>query len=231
MRNFALVGIGLVIIVFGLVLIVVPYLTVLGSTMWLNETFSVPQFNYYYYYGTFRSKVTLHITFEVVSGGDRILDFRVIDEANFQKMSANEPFEYYPRPSRESISQMELDWVPPSEERIYFMWDNTRGFESKLVSANFSYRTSVSIYTYLGVLLLFGGLATSGYGNNQPAPSSSRKSIVLGYFLATLGGLIGLIIGITLARRENPEDKLHGKIILVLGVFATIAYILLLLLS
>jgi hypothetical protein len=100
--------------------------------VWLDETFVVPEGHHYYYYSRepFPSKTTLHITFEVTSGGDRSVDFLVTDEANFQKLNANEAFDYYITPSRESISQVEIDWVPPPDKKIYFVWDNTYGFES-----------------------------------------------------------------------------------------------------
>lgn len=77
MRNNFVLGFGLLMIGLSLVLIVAPYFTALGSSVWLDETFVVPEGYYYYYYShePFPSKTTLHITFEVTSGGDRSVVF------------------------------------------------------------------------------------------------------------------------------------------------------------
>lgn len=66
-----------------------------GTHVWLNESFVVPEFGYYTYWGSLAQDVTLHITFSVSYGGDRSIDFRVMSWLDFYKFNASEPYEYY----------------------------------------------------------------------------------------------------------------------------------------
>jgi len=177
------------VMVFLLSLITVPYTTtrleeVPHSSVWLNESFSVPALSHIAYYGTFYE--TLHITFTVTAGGNRDIDFRVMDEVNYWKMRAGESYEYYTVPSRSRISSLDIEWTPPSGKKIYFVWDNSFSLlTSKSVSAYFSftwtelesrevteYRTLLpSEASYLGVLFLIGGLVIAGYGIAYKPPS------------------------------------------------------------
>lgn len=170
--------IGVVILLLGVVK--VPYTTyglaeVEKSNDWLSESFTVSALSHHDYYGSFSSGVTLHITFQASSD----VDFRVMDEVNYWKMNAGSAYEYYSVPSRSRVSSVNIDWNPPSGQRIYFVWDNSFSwFTSKSVSAYFYYTwtelenqaTTVDTpllptgLSYLGVLLLLGGLAIAGYG-------------------------------------------------------------------
>jgi len=225
-----LITIGIVAAIAGTALAIIPFIQVANSSIWLNETFSVPAGGHYYYTTlsapSFPSGVPLHITFEL-AGTDNI-DFRVMNEQNYQKYNSSQSFQYYIEPSRPSISRLDMRWVPPVNEKIYFVWDNSNSYSSKSVSAYFSFDSPVipPIWSTLGLLLIFGGLGTVGYGVRPPTTSSSLNSIRIGYVFATLGGIIGLILGLELLRKENSEDKFHGKAILVIGAIALVTYLL-----
>ncbi len=82
------------------------------------------------------------------------------------------------------------------------------------------------IVSVLGMVFLFGGLSTIGYGVRPPTESSSNKTIIIGYVFVTMGGIIGILIGAGLAKKENKEDKFHGKMILAIGIVSTVAFFL-----
>lgn len=191
-QDFVAVGVvlaivGIVVVLLGVVK--VPYTTtglaeVEKSDVWLNESFTVSALSHDYYSGSFSSDTTLHITFQV--SGD--IDFWVMDETNYWKMRASETFQYYSTPSRSRVTSVNIDWNPPSGQRIYFVWDNSFSwFTSKSVSAYFYYTwTELENQTttndvpllptglsYLGVLLLLGGVAMVGYGfvTRLPTPT------------------------------------------------------------
>lgn len=190
-----LVAVGVVLTVAGVVILLlgvvkVPYTTsglaeVEKSDEWLDESFTVSALSRHYYYGTFSSGLTLHITFQVSSD----VDFRVMDEVNYWKMVAGQAYEYYSTPSRSRVTSVDIDWTPPSGQRIYFVWDNSFSwFTSKSVSAYFYYTwtelenqtttTNVPLLptglSYFGVLLLLGGLAIVGYGFISRLPSQPQ---------------------------------------------------------
>ena len=188
-----LVVVGVVLAIIGIVIVLlgvvkVPYTStnlaeVEKSDVWLNETFTVSALSRHQYYGSFTSGITLHITFQ--ASGD--VDFRAMDEVNYWKMAAGEAYEYYTTPSRSRVSSVNIDWNPPSGQRIYFVWDNSFSwFTAKSVSAYFYYTwtalenqattnyTSLlpSAVSYLGVLLLLGGLGIVGYGFVSHLPTA-----------------------------------------------------------
>lgn len=198
-----LVAVGVVLAIIGIVILLlgvvkVPYTStnlaeVEKSDVWLNETFTVSALSRHQYYGSFTSGITLHITFQ--TSGD--VDFRAMDEVNYWKMAAGEAYEYYTTPSRSRVSSVNLDWNPPSGQRIYFVWDNSFSwFTSKSVSAYFYYTwTELENQTttndvpllptglsYLGVLLLLGGVAMVGYGfvTRLPTPTPPPPPPTLG---------------------------------------------------
>lgn len=225
-----LLAIGIIAAIAGVLLSVIPFIKVPDSSVWLNEAFSIPAGRNYPITTrsspSFPSGVPLHITFEV-AGTDSVV-FRVMNEQNYQKYNSSQPFEYCVEPSRPSISRLDMRWVPPVNEKIYFVWDNSQGHISKSVSAYFSFDGPVipPIWSTLGLLLVFGGLSTISYGTRPPTTASSLTSIRTGYVFATLGGIIGLILGLELLRKDNSEDKVHGKAILAIGAIALSTHLL-----
>ena len=189
MLKTSIVIFGIVLIVIGILLLLlsllaVPYTTsklveVPHSEIWLNESFNVPALSHIAYSGIFYSGKVLHITFTVTEGGNKDIDFRVMDEVNYWKMRAGEAYEYYVVPSRSRVTSLDIEWVPPSGEKIYFVWDNSFSlFTSKSISAYFTLewtelesqqvtknRTLLPFETsYLGILLLICGTVIMGYG-------------------------------------------------------------------
>ncbi|HUV81885.1 MAG TPA: hypothetical protein VMW53_02245 [archaeon] len=53
--------------------------------------------------------------------------------------------------------------------------------------------------------------------------------IVFGYILAVFFTIFGIIIGAWLWGQDHPTDKLHGKIIVVVGIICTLINIILVL--
>jgi len=121
-----IVASGVVSTVVGVVILLlsimtVPYTTsrleeVPYSTVWINESFVVPEYHFYYYYNlvNFSSEDTLHINFNVTEGGS--VDFWVMNETNFAKFNLSQSFYYYVVPSRSSISKLDVLWFPPSNQ-------------------------------------------------------------------------------------------------------------------
>ncbi len=160
------------------------------SDVWLDESFVVPEFLYYNYSNSedFPSGKTLHITFNVTGGES--LSFWVMNETDFINFNACKPYGYYTVPSRLHTSSLDTLWNQPLG-KIYFVWDNTASSTSKLVSAIF-YLTwteweyqKVTIYgtlfpteaSYLGIILLVGGLAIVGYGfASKPSPKTPKTT-------------------------------------------------------
>jgi hypothetical protein len=221
----------LILVIVGVMLAVLPYVKVPDSHVWLYESFVTPSGGHYYYTTitspSFPSGVPLRINFNVAES--KSIDFYVMNELNYQKMNSSQTFQYYVEPSRTSISSIDLKWVPPTTEKIYFVWSNLYSLDSKLVSAYFRFDgtllpPSASIF---GFLFLFGGFGTISYGFHPPTSASSPALIKTGYVFATLGGIIGLIIGSKLAKKENSDDKVHGKAIMTIGLVSTIVYLLL----
>lgn len=201
-----IIALGVLLAIIGVLLIllsviIVPYTTtrleeVPHSNVWLNEAFNVAALTHTYYYGTFST--SLHITFTVTSGGNRDIDFRVMDEVNYWKMRASESYEYYTVPTRTRVTSLDISWTPPSGTTIYFVFDNSFSLlTSKTVSAYFTRtwtewenvqvtenRTLIpSGASYLGILIILGGLALIGYGIvakqyvAQPQPSPPEQKI------------------------------------------------------
>ena len=169
----------------------------------------------------------MHIKFSVSDGSSPAVNFWVVNETALQKFNTSQSFTYYTAPSRPSISIVDTDWTPPLNTKIYFLWDNTNGISPKTVNALLAYGDYNPVLPYrwvltLGLGLLFFGLGTASFGYKPPA--SSKRTLIAGYAFAAAGGLIGIFIGLDLLRRELPNEKLHGKIIIVMGIIATLAY-------
>ena len=226
----ALVVLGAIFAIIGIFLCIFTVLPVPDSTDWFNQSFTVPEYGHYYVYGDFfSSTIFLKIGFDITQGG--ALDFIVTDETEYMKYNSSLSYNYYEVPSALSVTRLDRSWMPPTYKTIYFVWDNTGSYEAKSISALFQLEYSHAILppiiTVLGVLLLFGGLSTLSLGYRFPSPDSSRKTIIVGYVFATLGGIIGIIKGLDLMKKENVEDKFHGKVITAIGIVAIVMYILL----
>jgi len=232
-----IVALGSILAIIGVVLAIATVVPIQHSYIWLNESFVIPESGYYTYSGTFPRPITLHITFSVTYGGDRSVDFLVMSWQDFQKFNASEAYEYYINPSRESISSMDTRWILPSSLfSTHFVWDNQDSFESKTVTALFTVEYVGSFLPRLallaGLLFFFGGLATTGYGMHPPTKSLAQQTlIIVGYILAASGGIFGLVIGLKLVRKENDEDKFHGKWMTIIALIAIFAFLGLLYLS
>jgi len=147
------------------------------SRVWLNESFFLPALTNNSDYGTFSY---LQIDFSATAGGlFDVIDFQVMDEANYLKMKAGEDYQDLGFPSQYSIISESAQWVPPNDTRIYFVWVNSfPDNKSRSVSASFTLnwmklktiekiesRTLLpSATTFFGILILTIGLLSISYG-------------------------------------------------------------------
>jgi len=124
--------IGLVIGVISIFAGVFMMWTVVGvSSTILDDTFVVAS-NSYTWYCTHRvpdpwQRVSIYIY--VASGGNRDINFWVMDKCSFENFQIGRTFRYYVEPSRTRISQASIDWIPeqlnPCGDKICFVFDNT----------------------------------------------------------------------------------------------------------
>ncbi len=223
---------GSCLIVFGILMCILSFPVAPSSETLIDEAFVVPVEMHYYYYVTFILPKTLHIDFTVAGGSSPAVDFWVMNETEYQKMNASQNFYYYTAPSRVSISKADIDWTPPMNTKIYFVWDNSLSLEPKTVAAHFvygDYQSILPLWTLsIGFVILFLGLGTTSYGYRPP--NVAKKYVIVGYVFAALGGFIGIIMGLDLRGKESIEEKSHGKVIIVIGIVATLTYLLALLL-
>lgn len=66
-----------------------------------------------------------------------------------------------------------------------------------------------------------GNSLSESIENKSPSTGKNKPSIilvVLGYIFAILGGLIGIVIGVYLYTRNNPDSKFHGRNMIVIAV-------------
>lgn len=218
--------IGVVLIIIGISLNIVLAIPTTQSEVWLDQTFQVESFSYYYVYGDFSSADgVMHIYFDLT--GEGAVDFWVMDWVEFQKFCLGEEFTYFVNPSASSVSTKDVRWTPLST--IYFVWDNSYSVDSDTVYALFKLEYQGSMISplagFLGLPLLLVGLSLLGLGYRPLTTNASRSKVIAGYVFAVLGGLIGLILGIELIETRNEEDKFHGKTILAIGVLALILYL------
>jgi hypothetical protein len=61
----------------------------------------------------------------VTSGGNRDVNFIVFDEAEYLKWRFEEYAEYYIVPSRDNATNVNIEWTPPVDKSIYFVFDNS----------------------------------------------------------------------------------------------------------
>jgi hypothetical protein len=131
------VPIGVVLMVMGVVLFIVayfPFPLYSGTDNILNETHTVSAGYFYRVSYTFSGEDSIHIAF-TVSGG--AVDFWVMDEGEYNHFKNGEGFNYYASPSLSSVSTASIDWIPPQNKEVCFVWENT-GSGSKSVTMSFS---------------------------------------------------------------------------------------------
>ncbi len=225
-----IIDLGIVFVIFGFGLIIASFIPTVSSEIWLNESFSVPALNYYYYYADypyFSSGINLHMSFSVSASSDNEFSFFILDENNFQKMEMAQTFDSYF--ARDRILSLNADITPPDNEKVYFVWDNSFGYTDRIVTANFSMEVPgnyiPSELSFFSFIFIFSGFALIGYGKRPVDEVPDSTSTKIGYILAVLGGVIGVIIGIGLLLGKNPNEKYHGKIITVIGLASIFVYI------
>ena len=175
-----------------------PRFKIVNET-WLEETFVVKPDDANAYCRSFPSDTTLYITIKVLSGGNRDINFWVMDEPEWRVFKADGSFYYYTTPSRTRITEAYIVWNPPSNERICFVFDNTFSIiTSKTVYAkiNYSYET----YTYETII----------YTTTVHEPSIRYQT--LSYLLAP--GIVVFAVGIALliASRYTSQQRKPGEI-------------------
>jgi len=154
------------------------------SSVWLDETFTVPAGRAMAYCGSFSSGTTLTIYINVVSGGDRDINFWVMDEGEWERFRRGESYYYYTAPSRRRITTTSFTWTPPADQRICFVYDNT-----------FSLITSKNVYTKIIAEYPTYTVVTSYTTTYEPEVvlHSLGFLAIPGIILIIIG--IGLIIG------------------------------------
>lgn len=180
------VPVGVVLIVIGVVLFIVavfPFFS--GTDRFLNETHTVSAGYHFWVSYTFSGGNSIHIDF-TVSGG--AVDFWVMDEDEYNHFKNGEGFNYYSSPSGPSVSTASIDWVPPQNEKVYFVWDNT-GSGSKSVSMSFSGSYTGFLPDWarfvagaLGGVLFFAGLSkvlSTRARGSPPVPPPTMPSVVV----------------------------------------------------
>jgi len=174
-----------------------PSLVVVKES-WLNETFVVGAGEAHAHCGSFPSGTTLHIAVKVLSGGDRNINFWVMDEPDWRAFKADGSFYYYVTPSRRSVTEVRMTWNPPSYRKLCFVFDNTFSIiTSKTVRAEIT--ASYEKYTYV----------TKTYTSTVYEPAIRYRT--LGYLLAP--GVLVLVAGATLLIASwyaSPRQKSAG---------------------
>jgi hypothetical protein len=91
---------------------ITPSVVVVNET-WSNEMFVVKAGEANAYCGSFPSGTTLYIEIKVLSGGNRDINFWVMDESEWRVFKAGGSFYYYTTPSRQRVTEMRITWNPP----------------------------------------------------------------------------------------------------------------------
>jgi len=155
------------------------------SSVWLNESFFLPALTNNSDNGTFSY---LQIEFSATADGlSDIITFQAVDETDYLKMRAGEPYQDLGYPSQYNVTSESAQWVPPNGTKIYFVWVNSfLENKSKSVSASFTLnwmksktvektksRTLLpSEAELLGALVLIIGLLWISYGLVSKPPSA-----------------------------------------------------------
>lgn len=62
--------------------------------------------------------IKLIISVNVLSGGNRDVDFYVMDESGWRVFKAGGTFYYYTVPSRTCVTRFTVEWHPPENKRL-----------------------------------------------------------------------------------------------------------------
>ena len=221
---------GATLLIIGITVSITSVIPLTQSNVWFDQTFQVQELRYYTKSSTFQVFLPdnmLHIYFDLQ--GEGVVNFYVMNEADFTKYKSGEAFDYFTYPSAEGIATRNVYWSAPNEEKIYFVWDNSNSSTQKTINATIEAENQgqlmPSIISFLGLPLLLTGLSLIGLAFRPLTTASSWSVIILGYVFAVLGGIIGLIVGAAIIQRGNEEDKFHGKAIFATSVLALILYI------
>jgi len=206
--NYTIIGVMLFVIGVGLIIAsfipipAVEYVPKIKSTeeltytpirkVWLEDTFVVAPDRATGYCGSFPSGTTLTIYIKVTSGGNRDIDFWVMDEHDWTHFQRGESFYYYTAASRKRVTEATITWSPPSNQRICFVYDNTFSLiTSKTVYSKITaeYETYTIIRTY-----------TTTY-EPEVKPYTISYLTIPGILLFIIG--IGLIAGHSLGKKHK----------------------------
>jgi len=171
-----------------------PRLVVVNET-WLDETFVVKAGEANAYCGSFPSGTTLYIAIKVLSGGNRDINFWVMDESEWRVFKAGGSFYYYTIPSRQRITEASITWNPPSNQRICFVFDN-----------EFSIITSKTVYAKIVASYEKYTYVTTTYTTTIYEPTTKYQT--LSYLLAP--GVVMLAVGAALfiaSKHTSPRQK------------------------
>ena len=158
--------------------------------VWLEEEFVIPAGEAKCYCGSFPDG-TLTIYIRVLSGGNRDINFWVMEEDEWTHFARGETFYYYTQPSRKRITETTITWRPPSNKRICFVYDNT-----------FSLITSKNVYTKITIEYQTYTVTRTYTTKYVPEikPYTLSFLVVPGIILFIVG--IGLIIGGMVSKRK-----------------------------
>jgi hypothetical protein len=174
-----------------------PRLEVVNEN-WLDEKFVVEAGEATAYCGSFPPGTTLYIEINVLSGGNRDINFWVMNESEWRVFKAGGTFYYYTAPSRERITEASITWNPPSYQRICFVFDNEFStITSKTVYAKIA--ASYETYTYV----------TTTYTTTLYEPTTKYQT--LSYLLGP--GLVMFAVGAGLyiaSKYSSPRQKPAG---------------------
>jgi hypothetical protein len=220
---FLVAGTGAVFLVAGaVILIIVPYvsipyveiapreetgITTISSLVvvkksLLNETFVVGAGKALARcYEPFPPGATLHIAFEVLSGGDRNIDFLVMDEPEWRVFEAGGSPYTYSVPSRRNATEARVTWNPPSDKQLCFVFDNT-----------FSTATSKTVHAEITASYKEYTHATRTHTYTIHEPTIRYRTLdhpqTLGLVMLVAGATL-LIISWYVSPRQKPAEAQH----------------------
>jgi hypothetical protein len=168
-------------LVVGVILVIASFVPIpVVEVSLLDETFVVGAGQALAHcYRSFPPGTTLHIAVEVLSGGDRKINFLVMDEPEWRAFEAGGSPYHYAVPSRRSATEVRVTWNPPSDRQLCFVFDNTFS-----TTASKTVRAEITMIGYLtldrlleaGVLMFVAGatlLVASWYANPRQKPAGA----------------------------------------------------------
>jgi hypothetical protein len=180
-RVSATVAAGVAFLVAGVILVIASFVPIpVVEVSLLDETFELGAGDALANcFSSFPPGTTLHITVEVLSGGDRKINFLVMDEPEWRVFEAGGSPHHYAVPSRRSATEVRVTWNPPSDRRLCFVFDNTSSTASKTVRAEITMIRYLTLGRLLeaGVLALVAGailLIASWYTGAQQRPAGAQ---------------------------------------------------------